>query len=153
MLDAVLHDDHRALAPQPGDALEEIARPEGVEIGGWLVEDEGLGGHDQHGGEGQTLLLPSGEALQTPAAEPGQTGGGQRGGDPVGHGLPGDAQVLQAEGDLVFGDQVAELGLRVLEDDAHRAGQDAGLGGAGVQSGDDGGAARGRRESGAGSAR
>jgi hypothetical protein len=90
----------------------------GVEHRGGLVEDEYLGFDGQEPSQGDTLLLAARESMGLAALVTFEADCSYGPGDPVAHLLAGDAEVLQAESDVILDERGDETVLRVLEEDA-----------------------------------
>lgn len=116
----VLDDDHRVAARtlEPLHRSEEPALPGGVEVRRRLVEDKYLRAHREDRGERHPLLLAAGERVHLPPTRPSYAHVGEGLVYAAVHLLRRYAQVLQAEGHLVFHLSGDELRLRVLEDQA-----------------------------------
>ena len=98
--------------------LEHIARARGIERGGGFVHDDDTGCHGEDGGDGDLLLLTAGKRRDFAMAQVGDA-----------HGVEGrcdapldlavvDAEVLEAEQQLVLHDGGHHLSIDVLEDRA-----------------------------------
>jgi hypothetical protein len=100
------------------EVLQDLHASRGVEHGGGFVEDEYLGFGDQEASQGDALLLAARKSMGLAALEAFEADGSYSPGDPLAHLLPGDAEVLQAESDIVLDERCDETVLRVLEEDA-----------------------------------
>src|SRR5215208_4265641 len=68
--------------------------------------------------QGDACLLATRKSMGLAALEAFEADGSYSPGDPLAHLLPGDAEVLQAESDIVLDERCDETVLRVLEEDA-----------------------------------
>ena len=121
----LLLDDHDGDAGVPierAQRLEDRARRDGVERRGGLVEDEDARAQRQHGGDGDLLLLAAGERRDLALAQVGDAHGLKRVGEAAGDLVVGHAEVLEAEEQLVLHHGGDHLGVDVLVDAAHDAG-------------------------------
>ena len=114
------HDDGDAvLLPEPDQDIDDAVDVGGVQGGRRLIQDENLGTHGEHRGDGHDLLLPAGKLGWFAVAQRGETGGGQRPRRPGAHLVLRQTQVARSESHLVFHAQVEELRTWILEDDSH----------------------------------
>ena len=106
------------LGPQGFEVLQNLPASRGVEHRGGLVEDEYLGFDGEEASQGDALLLAAGEGVGLAALVAIEADGPYSPGDALAHLLAGDAEVLEAEGDVVLDERGDEAVLRVLEEDA-----------------------------------
>ena len=97
----------------------ETLAPARVQHGRGLVQDEDGGLHGQHAGDGHALLLPARQRRGLALVEALQPHVGQRVGHALAQLVGGHAQVLGAEGHVVFDEACHQLVVGVLE---HHAG-------------------------------
>ena len=98
---------------------EDLARAARIEVRGRLVEDQSARGHREEGRERDALLGSAREPLEQARRIGSEPGGRARRGHATVHLFPRDAEVLEAERDLVVGLEHYELRLGILEEHAH----------------------------------
>ena len=113
------HDGHPALVQLMAHAHKACSAA-GVEHGGSLVEHEHLGVHGQHAGDGDALFLSAGQGVRLMAFEARKPHVLKRLRHAFAQLIGGDAQVLGAEGHIVFHERGYQLVVGVLEHHAHR---------------------------------
>ena len=119
------HDHGHAAVMQLAAHAHETLAPARVQHGRGLVQDEDGGLHGQHAGDGHALLLPARQRRGLALVEALQPHVGQRVGHALAQLVGGHAQVLGAEGHVVFDEACHQLVVGVLEHHAGVAAQDA----------------------------
>jgi len=117
---------HHGDVPLPVQAhqrAEEGVRRLGIQLRGGLVQHQDGRAERQRRGERDALLLPAGQVVHQPLAQGEQIQPGQRFVHALVHLLRRHAPLLQRQGDLLLDALDDELRLRILEDQAHPAGQ------------------------------
>ena len=131
----VLPQQHQGEALLPGQAFqgqEQFLHPQGVQVGGRLVQDQEPGFQGQDRGQGQELALAAGEGGRVPILQAGQTHQPEAVGHPAPEFVMGQGQVFRAEGHLLVHPGAKELGLEILKQQAYPGGQLPGTGESGV---------------------
>src|SRR5215210_7190995 len=100
------------------EVLEDLPASSCVEHRGGFIEDEYLWFDSQEPGQGDALFLAAGEGTWLAALVAFQADGPYSPGDPIAHLLVWDAEVLEAEGDVVLNERGDEAVLGVLKEDA-----------------------------------
>ena len=112
-------DGRAGLAPVGGDVFEHAAAARGVKAGRGLIEDEHLGAHGDHAGDGDAALLPAGELERRALEERLVHAGKARG---LAHALidllRGEPGIFRAEGNVLIHRLLKELVLGILKDEA-----------------------------------
>ena len=113
------HDGHPALVQLMAYA-HKARSAAGVEHGGSLVEHEHRRVHGKHAGDGHALLLTAGQGVRLVALETRKPYVLKRLRHAFAQLIGGDAQVLGAEGHIVFHKRGNQLVVGILEHHAHR---------------------------------
>lgn len=110
--------DHNDLLLQPRENRQQALAIAVVEQGGRLIQYDGARPHGQNADEGGELLLPAAEGMDRAASMGGQIVAVQFRLDAGGDFRRGQAEVLEAEGDVLLQRRHDNLAVRVLEDEA-----------------------------------
>ena len=121
----VLGEDHGVaqVVDEPVQRRQDLFGSHGVQSRRRLVENQHPWAGGQHGGDGDTLLLPSGQLPQAAIAQLGQAHDVEGLLEPPAHRGRLDAERLHSVGDLVLDRVGDEGGGRVLHDEADQVGQ------------------------------
>ena len=104
---------------QPVDGLHHLLPAPGVQHGGGLVQDDAVGAHGHHPGDGHPLLLPARQVVRGALAQLVDAGHLHGVVDAAAHLAGGHAQVLQGKGHVLFHHGGHDLVVGVLKDHAH----------------------------------
>ena len=113
------HDGHPALVQLMAHAHKACSAA-GVEHGRSLVEHEYRRVHGKHAGDGHALLLTAGQGVRLMALEARKPYVLKRLRHAFAQLIGGDAQILGAEGHIVFHERGHQLVIGILEHHAHR---------------------------------
>ena len=117
----VLDEDEcrRAAGLQGRDLVEEVCRSLGIEIRRRLVVALKTGPRREDAGEGQPLLLATGQPDRSASLEPLEPDLGESLGHAPPHLVPRPAPVLEPEGNVILDPLHDKLAVRVLEEEAN----------------------------------